>query len=229
MEKNPQSYYLHFPPGNGSFLTWPGTLWIHFSATFYTKQLDCDSREKTTLLPFGCSGCAVKGSFRGGMNQMHSSQNILGIKAFLEVVLRGFCETYGAQGQMNPAADGLTENGASPWDGGLCLAGAHPCKALPSPGASMGNHRYFIPMNKRKNIYALFSSLFLRVFKLPSLTAWSFPDISPAGVVLGDIPLFAAKLHILAMDFVVTFPGSVQKTTICGTWQYTLVGMVVFG
>lgn len=66
------------------------------------------------------------------MNQMHSSQNILGIKAFLEVVSRGFCETYGTQGQIKPAADGPTQNGATPWDGGLYLAGAHPCRAPPA-------------------------------------------------------------------------------------------------
>lgn len=117
------------------------------------------------------------------MDQIHSSHNILGIKAFLEVVLRGFCEIYGTQGQIKPAADGPTQNGASPWSGGLCLAGAHPCRALPSPGASTGNHVYFIPRNG--HIYALISFSILGVFKLPSLAAWNFLDMSPGLVHWG--------------------------------------------
>lgn len=82
---------------------------------------------------------------------------------------------------LNQQLMGPHKDGASPWDGGLCPAGAHPCRAPPSPGASTGNHRYFIPRNE--HVCALISFLSLSVFKLPSLAAWSFPDFSSAGVV----------------------------------------------
>lgn len=52
---------------------------------------------------------------------MHSSQNVLGIKAFMEVVLRGFCKTYGTQCQIKTAAHGPTQRCMHPlplgWQG----------------------------------------------------------------------------------------------------------------
>lgn len=57
------------------------------------------------------------------------------------------------------------------------------CRALPSPGASTGNHVYFIPRNG--HVCALISSSILGVFKLPSLAAWNFPDVSPGLVHWG--------------------------------------------
>lgn len=54
------------------------------------------------------------------MNQVHSSQNILGIKAFLEVVSRGFCETHGTRGQMKPGADGPPQMEHLPGLGAVC-------------------------------------------------------------------------------------------------------------
>lgn len=63
---------------------------------------------------------------------------------------------------------------------GLCVA-EPTLQGTPNPGASTGNHRFFIPRNE--HVCALTSFLFLRVFKLPSLAAWSFPAIPPAGAV----------------------------------------------